>query len=268
MGSIQLSVIIVNYNGLHYLDACFASIAKQLYGINHEIVLIDNKSTDGSCAYIKQNYPEVVLIESPDNLGFGKGNNAAVKMARGQYVLLLNNDTVLQSHLDPAVKMLENNNDIGALGINMLNGAGAYLKPGGNFPSPLNLFRIKNMFWLGAEFKSGIFTKPFYDIDWLGGSFMLLPKKVYEYVGGFDEDYFMYVEDVDLCKKISNAGYRRVFMPQLSYIHFVGYTSSKDHLVTAGIEMYIQKHSKGIRNVMMRFSLGINKLFKRVKKLV
>ncbi|WP_116790195.1 glycosyltransferase family 2 protein [Flavobacterium psychrotrophum] len=264
---ITLSVIIVNYNGQRYLDACFASIAKQLQGIPYEIVVTDNKSADGSCAYIKEHYPNVILIESPDNLGFGKGNNVAVKRAKGKYILLLNNDTILQSHLAPALAVLKNNDNVGALGINMLNGEGHYLKAAGNLPSPFNLFRIKNIMWLGPEFKKGIFSKEIYEVGWITGSFMLMPKQVYDSIGGFDEDYFMYVEDVDLCKKIANAGYKRIFMPQLNYLHFVGYNSSKDHLILRGYDTYINKHTRGIYKVLMRLSLGINKLVKKVKKL-
>lgn len=264
---ITLSVIIVNYNGQRYLDACFASIEKQLQGISHEVVVTDNKSTDGSCAHIKQYYPNVVLIESPDNLGFGKGNNVAVKQARGKFILLLNNDTILQSPLAPALTLLKDNPDIGALGINMLNGEGRYLKAAGNLPSPFNLFRIKNIMWLGPEFKKGEFSKDIYEVGWITGSFILMPKQVYDTVGGFDEDYFMYVEDVDLCKKIANAGYKRIFMPRLSYLHFVGYNTSKDHLILKGYDMYISKHAHGLYNVLMRFSLGINKMVKKIKKL-
>jgi len=267
MTDVQLSVIIVNYNGLRFLNDCFESLAKQLEGIAYEIIITDNNSADDSCAYIKQNHPEVVLIESPDNLGFGKGNNVAVKRARGKYLLLLNNDTILQDPLVGLFTAFDADPEIGAIGINMLNGEGRYTKAVGNFPSPFNLFRIKNIFWLGPEFKRGIFAKEQYEVNWLTGSFILMPKVVYNTVGGFDEDYFLYVEDVDLCKKIANAGYKRIFMPRYSYIHFVGYNSAKDPLVLAGYDLYIKKHAKGILKHLMKLSLGINKIVKKIKKL-
>jgi GT2 family glycosyltransferase len=263
----EVSVIIVNYNGLNYLKNCFESIAMQLAGIPHEIVVTDNNSADGSCDYIREQFPDVVLIQSTDNLGFGKGNNVAVAKAKGAYILLLNNDTILQSHLAPALEVLRADPKIGVLGINMRNGKGEYLTPGGRFPSPFNLYRLKNIAWLGPEFNKGIFSKKLYDIDWLSGSFLLMPKKVYEQVGGFDQDYFMYVEDVDLCKKIADAGYRRVFMPGLSYIHFVGYNPARDPLIIKGFETYIDKHSKGIYHFLMHCALGINKLVKKAKHL-
>lgn len=263
---IEVSVIIVNYNGKRFFKDCFESVAVQLAGIPHEIIVTDNNSSDGSCDYIKQNYPAVVLIESKENLGFGKGNNVGVQQAKGNYVLLLNNDTILQSHLQPALDVMYADATIGALGINMLNGEGSYLKPGGNFPSALNLFRIKNIAHLGTEFKTGSFSKPLYDIDWLTGSFVLMPKQVYDTVGGFDEDYFLYVEDVDLCKRVADAGYRRVFMPALSYIHFVGYNPAKDPFVIKGYDIYISKHGRGLYKTLMQASLGVNKLVKKLKK--
>jgi len=263
---ITLSVIIVNYNGLPFLKNCFESILKQLKGIPHEIIVTDNNSADGSCAYIAEHFPDVVLIPSGENLGFGKGNNVAVKHAKGRYILLLNNDTILQGHLAPALDVLEADPKIGVLGINMLNANKEYLKACGKFPTPANLLRFKNLVSLGAEFDKGKFSGKLYDIDWLTGSFLLMPKRVYEQVGGFDEDYFMYVEDVDLCKKIALAGYRRVFMPGLSYIHFVGHNAAKDPLIIKGLETYINKHAKGIYHFFMHCALSINKIVKKIKK--
>lgn len=264
---IALSVIIVNYNGERFFKDCFASLRTGLSGAAYEVIVVDNNSSDNSCSYIRQNHPEVVLIPSKDNLGFGKGNNLGVKHAKGKYLLLLNNDTILQDNITPLLSVLQKDAVVGAIGIKMLGGNRNYLKAAGNFPSPLNLFRIKNIFWLGPEFSSGNFSKQQYEVDWLTGSFLLMPKYVYENVGGFDADYFMYVEDVDLCKKIADFGYKRLFMPGYSYIHFVGYNSSKDPLMIKGYETYIEKHGKGINKTFMKLSLGVNKLVKKIKKL-
>lgn len=263
---IELSVIIVNYNGLKYLDGCFKSMQVALDGIAYEIVVVDNKSGDESCNYIKQHYPDVILIESRENLGFGRGNNAAVARAKGKYILLLNNDTVLKDPLLPLLETLKEDPAIGAAGIKMLDGNNQYLKAAGNFPGPGNLFRLKNMFLLGKEFATGNFSKRTYEVDWLTGSFIMMPKKLYEEIGGFDEDYFMYVEDVDLCKKIADRNYKRVFFPQYSYIHFVGYNTSKDHLIIKGMETYIAKHTTNATKTLSTISLSINKAVKRIKK--
>lgn len=263
----ELSVIIVNYNGEKYLKNCLDSLKDKLRDIVYEIVVIDNASADGSIAFIKEHYPGVVLIESKDNHGFGRGNNRAVSHAKGEYLLLLNNDTIIQDKLQPVLQVLKNDSGIGAVGIKMLDGSGKYLAAAGNFPYVGNLFRLKNMFHLGKEFKTGIFTKTSYEVDWLTGSFIMLPKKVYVEIGGFDEDYFMYVEDVDFNKKIADRGYKRIFLPNYSYLHFVGYNSSKDILILNSLDLYISKNLQGINRLLAVVSLSFNKGVKQIKKL-
>jgi len=266
MKDIELSVIIVNYNGLKHLKACFDALHDKLQGIPYEIIVTDNNSADDSCAYIKTNYPTTVLIESKDNLGFGKGNNVAVQKAKGQYLLLINNDTIVLDNLAPVVNTLKSTTTLGAVGITMLNAKKQYMYAVGNFPKPGNLVRIKNLFNVNKAFKTGIFTKSQYEVDWLTGSFLMMPKNVYNEIGGFDEDYFMYVEDVDFCKKIQEHGYKRLFLPQYRYIHFVGYNNSKDHLIVNGLSLYIQKHTTGVYKQLCMAALQINKTVKWFKK--
>lgn len=263
---IQLSVIIVNYNGLKYLKGCFDALHDKLQDIPHEIIVTDNNSPDDSCTYIKDNYPNVVLIESKENLGFGKGNNVGVQQAKGQYLLLINNDTIVLNNLAPVLDVLKRDGTVGAVGIKMLGGNENYLYAAGKFPGINTLYRIKNQFNMGPEFKTGNFTKAQYEVDWLTGSFLMVPKAVYNQIGGFDEDYFMYVEDVDFCKKVQEHGYKRLFLPQYSYIHYVGYNNSKDHLVVKGLDLYIQKHTSGLYKQLCIAALGINKTIKAFKK--
>lgn len=263
----ELSVIIVNYNGLKYLKDCFDSLYAKLEGIAFEIIVVDNDSSDSSCTYIKENYPGIVLLETGKNLGFGKGNNEGVKHAKGEYLLLINNDTILQDNLSPVLETVKQDRTIGVAGIKMLNGEAEYLPSVGKFPNPSSLFRMKSMFNMGVAFKTGNFSKGQYEVDWLTGSLMFIPKKVYAQVGGFDEDYFMYVEDVDLCKKIADAGYKRVFLPRYSYIHFVGHDKSKNHLLTKGSYLYVNKHTKGLYKSICLLALGINTVVKKIKAL-
>ncbi|WP_294733582.1 glycosyltransferase family 2 protein [uncultured Flavobacterium sp.] len=262
---IELSVIIVNYNGLKYLKECFDSLYKTLEGVTHEIIVIDNQSKDDSCSYIKQHYPDINLIESQDNLGFGKGNNEAVKHAKGDYLLLINNDTIVLDNLAPVLSYIKADKTIGALGIKMLDGNSDYLQSVGRFPDFAGVFRIKNLSKVGAALEEGVFTQTSYEVDWLSGSFLLIPKKVYDEVGGFDEDYFMYVEDVDLGKKISDKGYKRVFLPSYSYIHFVGFNKARNPLLIKGYKIYINKHHSGIEAMKLKMALKANALVKRLK---
>lgn len=265
---IELSVIIVNYNGLKYLKNCFESLAENLKNISSEIILIDNNSSDESCSYIKTNYPDVVLIESGENLGFGKGNNEAVKRAAGDYLLLINNDTIVQDDLSPVLDFLKMNTTVGVVGINMLDRNRKYLPAAGNFPNPRNMFQLKKLLDKGDEFKTGEFSKKSYEVDWLGGSFLLLSKKIYKEINGFDEDYFMYVEDVDFCRKIADKGYKRIFLPNFSYIHFVGFNNSKNPFLIKGYEIYISKHLKGMKKIISLIALRINKWIKITKNIL
>lgn len=266
--NIELSVIIVNYNGVKYLKECLDSLYQKLNNITFEIIILDNNSTDDSCAYIKANFPEVKLIESKINYGFGKGNNEAVKTAQGNYLLLINNDTIVLDYLLPVLEFLKKDTSIGVIGINMLNGKKEYLPAAGNFPNLKNMFQLKKLLQNGSEFNLGNFSRDSYEVDWLGGSFLLLSKTTYENIKGFDEDYFMYVEDVDFSKRIANLGLKRVFLPNYNYIHFVGFTKAKNPMLIKGYEIYISKHFTGLDKLLVTQALKINKLVKNIKKVV
>lgn len=262
--AIELSVIIVNYNGLRYLKDCIGSIQAKTNGLSYEIIILDNDSKDESCSFIKIYYPEVKLIESAINFGFGKGNNEAFKIAEGDTILLLNNDTILLDELLPVVTLLKKDSSIGAIGINMLNGNQEILPVSGDFPTIGNMFWMKN---IQKDSKELATKKTAQEVDWLTGSFLLMPKKVFAEIKGFDEDYFLYVEDVDLCRRIANKNYRRIFLPQYRYIHFVGFNTSKNPLLVKGYELYISKHFTGIYKVLISLALQINKSVKKTKLL-
>ena len=264
--NMELSVIIVNYNGLQFLQNCFDSLIRNLNEINYEIILFDNNSVDESKVFIKEKYPNVICIESNQNLGFGVGNNRAVSVAKGDYLLLINNDTIVLDALKPILEQLKSDNSIGVIGIKMLNKNKEYLQSAGNFPNPRNMFQLKNLLGLGKEFEFGVFKKYSYEVDWMAGSFLILSKQIYQEIDGFDNDYFMYVEDVDFCKKISDLGYKRIFLPAFSYIHFVGFSNSKNPQLIKGYEIYIAKHCKGLNRTFCQFALIINKYVKRLKK--
>ena len=138
---VQLSVVIVNYNGLRFLKDCLDSLVEKLNSISYEIIILDNNSQDESCSFIKANYPSINLIESKINYGFGKGNNEAVKHAKGKYVLLFNNDTILLDRLDSIITLLEQDKSIGLVGINMLDANQNYIPAAGNFPNFRNMFQ-------------------------------------------------------------------------------------------------------------------------------
>lgn len=263
---LELSVIIVNYNGIKYLKECLDSLDIKLQGISSEIIIIDNNSKDESCDYIKKNYPNVVLIESKINFGFGKGNNEAVKIAKGQNLLLLNNDTILKDNLNPILSYLTKDQTIGVLGINMLDAEGNYLPVVGAFPNRRNMFQLKKLLDVDQDLVNKKYSKESYNVDWLSGSFLMLSKKTFDKINGFDEDYFLYVEDVDFCKKIQKLGLKRVFLPNYSYTHFVGFNKTKNEMLIKGYQIYISKHFKGFGKWILLFILQTNKFVKIFKK--
>ena len=261
----QLSVIIVNFNGLRFLDDCFESLHQNLSEITYEIIVLDNQSTDQSVAYIQQNHPEITLIQSSENLGFGKGNNKAVESAQGEFLLLINNDTVVLNPLKPALEVLQSNPTIGVVGAKMLDVNKNYIPSNGNFPTARTLFQFKKLLDLGPEFKTGNFTKKQYNVDWLCGSFLMLKTQTFRQINGFDEDYFMYVEDVDFCKKIANRNLKRVFLPQISYIHYIGFNANKNPMLVKGYKIYVQKHFLGFKKFVVFAALYVNSIVKNTK---
>ncbi|MCF1190315.1 glycosyltransferase family 2 protein [Mangrovimonas sp. AS39] len=263
----DLSIIIVNYNGEKYLDDCLSSIFIQCEGINFEIIIWDNASSDDSNKLIKANYGNrVTLIESKMNLGFAGGNNGASKLAKGTFLLLLNNDTILIEPIKPALDLMKSDAKIGALGIKMLNGYKRYTNSCGSLPKPYQLIYFKLFSSIGGPFLNGEFQaeRPI-EVGWLSGSFLMTPKALWDDIDGLDESYFMYVEDVDYSKKVKDRGYKRIFMPNIEYIHLIGFQSAKNNLLVKGYRIYINKHFKGLKKLIGHACLSINEQVKKFK---
>ncbi|MGN7513476.1 MAG: glycosyltransferase family 2 protein [Allomuricauda sp.] len=261
----ELSIIIVNYNGAQYLEACMDSIKKCCKGIDYEIIMVDNNSSDNSLDIIKRKYAEeVCLIESKENLGFGKGNNLAVSNSNAKCLLLLNNDTILLDNLKPALDLLEDES-IGAVGIKMLGKTKEYRPSTGHFPSPLRLLKLSWLTYKKEKFQKG---ERLYEVDWIEGSFLLTKRLLWDDFEGFDDRFFMYVEDVDLCKEIAEREKRRIYFPELKYIHFGGFNSQREHLLIKGHRMFVNKHFHGLYRKMCLWTLGINEAYKmKVKRI-
>ena len=263
--TINTSVVIVNYNGQKYLQECLDSLTDNLSNLTYEIIIVDNNSIDESCLFIKAQFPEVKLIESKENLGFGKANNLGVKNATYDTILLLNNDTILQDNLLPALETLYQNEDNGIVTINMLDAQKKYISAVGRFPSPLKLIKISLLSDQREAFKTGEFKEKLYEVDWISGAFMLMRKSDYEHLNGFDADYFMYVEDVDFCKRMADYGKKCIFQSNLNYIHFVGFNKSREPLLLKGYEIYAEKHFDFSGKLIGKFMITVNRTIKALK---
>jgi GT2 family glycosyltransferase len=230
---------------------------KAIGNIESEIIVIDNNSTDGSKDFFEERYPLIKFIWNSTNEGFAKANNKALKYASGDYVLFLNPDTIIpEDCLDKCISFIKSNNDRIACGIKMYNGSGKFLKESKRaFPSPLlSLYKIIGL--AGLFQKSRVFAKyhlgyldenKSHEIDVMAGAFMMVPKKILQVVGGFDEIFFMYGEDIDLSYRIQNASFKNFYFADSSIIHFKGESTRKGSLnyvkmFYKAMSVFVNKH--------------------------
>lgn len=226
----KLSIVIVNYNGKKFLKECLDSI-EEFVLFPHEVIVVDNASSDGSCEYLKAEFPYVSLIESGKNLGFTGGNNLGVRQAKADLLLLLNNDTRLLNPIEPAVAEFQNDERLGALGCMMRFGDGRFQPTIGFESTPLRLV----LSWLGLgrfSFLPDIFKRVEVDerkyarrrdeVAWVSGAFLMTRKDLWGRLGGLDETYFMYMEDVDYCKMVRGEGFRVAYVPEVRIVHYMG----------------------------------------------
>lgn len=232
-----LSVVIVNYNVKYFLEQCLCSVTKAMKGMEGEIIVVDNNSTDNSFGFFQDKFPHVNFIWNTQNVGFAKANNQAIRIAKGEYILILNPDTIVpEDCFEKCIAFIQSKKNNGALGIQMVDGAGKFLKESKRaFPDPITAFY--KLVGLSALFpRSKIFSKYHlshldknknHEVDVLAGAFMLIPKKIMEVVTGFDEDFFMYGEDIDLSFRIQQAGFHNYYFGESSIIHFKGESTKK-----------------------------------------
>jgi len=225
-----LSIIIVNYNGKSYLSDCLQSIAAKV-STEHEVIIVDNASSDDSVKYIKDNFPYAKLIINDKNAGFSAGNNLGVSRASGKYVLLLNNDTVILDDVQLAIDLFEFNKGIGVIGCNLLYGDRRLQFSYGYEHTPLRIalswIGLKKYVFLPSvfrreEMRTSCYGKAQSNVGWVSGAFLMTRKILWDSLGGMDDNYFMYVEDVDFCKRIRKNGYRIFYTPDVKVIHYEG----------------------------------------------
>lgn len=233
----KLSIILVNWKTRDITRDALVSIYKETKGIDFEIIVIDNNSQDGSVEMIKQDFPQAILVENKDNLGFGKANNQALKIAKGDYLMFLNTDIlVLDGAINKLVEYLDKNSDVIMVGPRLLNKDLTFQHAcRRSLPNPTNSFF--HLFGLAKIFKNSKVINSYkkYNIDpeitgpteALSGAAMMFRRQVYIEVGGFDEMFFMYGEDLDFCKRIIDRGWQTVYVSYAKIIHFGGQSSGQ-----------------------------------------
>jgi N-acetylglucosaminyl-diphospho-decaprenol L-rhamnosyltransferase len=261
-----LSVIIVNYNVKYFLEQCLCSVRKAIAANtletgrrNVEVWVVDNNSTDKSIEYLQMRFPFVQFIKNTVNLGFSKANNQAIQNAKGKYILFLNPDTIVpEDAFTKCIAFMEATSDAGAMGVQMIDGTGQYLKESKRgFPSLWVSFckmsgltrwfptsRIFGRYYLGH-----LSNQQIQKVDILSGAFMMAKKEVLDKTGGFDEQFFMYGEDIDLSYRIQQAGFTNYYFSDCTIIHFKGESTRKDSKYVRqfykAMVQFVQKHFHG-----------------------
>lgn len=235
-----LSIVIVNHNVRHFVEQCLHSVRRASDGIDCEVVVVDNASVDGSREYLKNRFRGVRFIWNEANEGFAKANNQGIRATRGKYILFLNPDTLLsEGCLNGCIRQLETDPGTGAVGVRMIDGSGRFLKESKRgFPTPdaalFKLFGLSSLFPrspLFARYHMG-HLDPLQDhpTDVLSGAFLMVRRDIMDRIGGFDEDFFMYGEDIDLSYRILKAGFTNRYLADHPIIHFKGESTEKGNL--------------------------------------
>lgn len=252
----KLTVIIVNYNVKFFVEQCLDSLERALDGIDSEVFVVDNHSSDGSIEYLKPRFPKVIFIESNHNLGFARANNMAIRQAAGQYVLLLNPDTFVgEQTIKQAIEFMDQHPKAGGAGVKMFNTDGTKaLESRRGLPTPLTSFY--KMCGLCSKFpESRRFGKYYMGylswdkperIDIISGAFCLMRKEALDKAGHLDEDFFMYGEDIDLSYRLLKAGYDNWYLP-LPILHYKGESTHKSsfryvHVFYQAMLIFFKKH--------------------------
>ncbi len=268
----KISIIIVNYNVRYFLQQCLQSVKKAIENIDAEIFVVDNVSEDGSVEMVQELFPEIKLIANTENLGFSKANNQAIKLSKGEYVLLLNPDTVVEEEtIQKVCDFMDAHPDAGGLGVHMIDGKGNFLPESKRgLPTPIvafyKIFGFSNIFPKSKTF--GKYHLGFLDKDKthevavLSGAFMLLRKTTLDKIGLLDEDYFMYGEDIDLSYRILQGGYKNYYFPETHIIHYKGESTKKSSVnyvlvFYRAMVIFAKKHFAPRRAALFSFLINI-----------
>lgn len=283
---IDLSIIIVNYNVKEFVLNLLGSISKALSNITTEIFVVDNASDDGSVDAIREKYPSVNLIDNKKNVGFGSANNQALELAKGRFILLINPDTIVREDtFSKMISFFESNPNCGIAGCKVLNPDGSLqLACRRGFPGPWTSFT--KVMGLSTLFpKSKLFARynltyldenQTYEVDAVSGAFMMIRREAYEKIGGFDPQFFMYGEDLDLCYRTQKAGYKVYYVHETEIIHYKGESTKRSSIDETKVfydamHLFVKKHfsTSFIVESILQLAIVIRKLiaFANVYKL-
>lgn len=248
----QLSVIILNYNVRYFLELCVLSVQKAIQNLDAEIIVVDNHSSDESSVLMKTQFPSIRYIENATNYGFPKGNNIAVAAAKGEYICILNPDTVVaENTFEKILAFAKSKTDLGIVGCKLIDGSGNFL-PESKRGIPTPWVAFTKIFGLYKLFPKSSFFNKYYaqhlgenqtgKVDILVGAFMVMKRELYNELGGFDENCFMYADDIDLSYRALQNGKSNYYFAETTVIHYKGESTTRD-----------QKYMKHFQDAMQFF---------------
>lgn len=273
MSRYQLSIVIVSWNVHDLLRDCLHSIEQTRGELVVETIVVDSASTDGSPAMVATEFPQVVLIAATENVGFPRGNNMGIAKAHGRYILLLNPDTILhEGALAYMVDYLENHLDAGVVGAQLLNEDGSVQSSRRRFPTLTTAFFEST--WLQAHAPQRILNSYYAldiaddqtaEVDWVMGACLMTRQEIAQTIGGLDEGYFMYSEELDWCRRIKMAGWRVVYLPAAQVTHYQGKSSeqvvAQRHIYFNRAKLrYFRKYHGRVPAFVLRLFLLLNYL--------
>lgn len=269
----QLSIIIVSYNVQNYLQLCLDSVCAAIQTMEAQVIVVDNASQDESVAMVKNKFPEVACIVNTYNIGFSKANNLGVEQATGEYVCILNPDTVVaEDTFEKVYAFAKAQQNLGAIGVRLIDGSGHFLPESKrNLPTPKVSFH-KMMGNGSSYYASDVQATQNGKVSVLVGAFMVLKKSIYQEVGGFDERYFMYGEDIDLSYTITQAGYDNYYFGECPIIHFKGESTVKDKKYRqrfyGAMSLFYDKHlsTNFIKSAVVKLGLKVVQMASRLSQ--
>lgn len=250
---VDVSVIVVSWNTRELLEQCLRSIYGTAGGLTTEVIVVDNGSTDGSVGMVRERFPQARLIVNRENVGFARANDQAMAMARGRYFLLLNSDAALRpGALEALVGLMESHPRAGIVGGRLVNPDGSFQASFMDFPTlwgeVLLMLKLHRLFY-SPYFPSHppAESEEVREADWIPGACMLVRREVWEEIGGLDETYFMYSEEVDWCWRVKRAGWRIYYTPEAEIVHWGGQSIGRVPLekrarVYRGKWLFFRKH--------------------------
>lgn len=273
----KLSIIIVNYNVTQLLRNCLLSIQKYIEKVECEVIVIDNASTDSSWGDLIPEFPDVQFISSKNNGGFSKANNQAIQEAKGEYLLLLNPDTELEGfYMKELLDFADAKPEFGCLGVRMHDAEGNFLPESKrSVPDMFNSFEklFTNLKKNNSKsyYRNDIGEEEIAEVDVITGAFLLVKKEVYKNIGGLDESYFMYGEDIDLCYTLLRKGYKNYYYGKVSILHHKGESTVKNDVYLkrfyGAMQIFIDKYYKDDKPMQYSFLKAGLKLRYQIEKI-